>query len=123
MREEAQNRKEDLIERTTCFGVRVVKAFVRLPKSAEARVLGRQMLRSGTSVGAQYREAKRARSDAEFTSKLSSAHQELEEVIYWFELLVRCGIVSRNKIDPLLGEADELSAIFSSIIKKMKDRT
>ena len=120
MREEGQ--REDLAERTTRFGVRVVKAYVRLPKTTEAQVIGRQMLRSGTSVGAQFREAKRGRSDAEFVSKLASAHQELEETAYWLELLVRCDIVPRSTVASLMIEADTLSAIFSTIIKNMKAR-
>jgi four helix bundle protein len=114
--------KEDLRDRTTRFGVSIVRLFVSLPKSTEAQVLGRQLLRSGTSVGAQYREAKRARSDAEFLSKMQSAHQELEETCYWLELLERCDIIPANVLRPHLCEADELSAILAAIARNMKQR-
>ncbi|MEM1013183.1 MAG: four helix bundle protein [Planctomycetota bacterium] len=99
-----------------------MKAFARLPKTEESRVIGKQMLRSGTSVGAQYREARRARSDAESLSKITSAHQELEETTYWLELLVRCEIVPKSLLGDLLQEADELGAIFTSIVLRLKER-
>ncbi|MEM7808593.1 MAG: four helix bundle protein [Planctomycetota bacterium] len=120
MKEEGQRRELD--KRTTDFGVRVVRASKRLPRGRAADVLGRQMLRSGTSVGAQFREAKRARSDAEFISKVTSAHQELEETIYWFELLVRADIVEAEKMAPLQDEAGQLSAILATIVRNMKNR-
>jgi four helix bundle protein len=79
----------ELRERTKLFGLRIVRMFVALPKSDEARVLGKQVLRSGTSVGANYREAHRARSKAEFVSKLGDCLKELDETAYWLELLTR----------------------------------
>lgn len=120
MREEGP--RPELDERTTDFAVRVVRVYCALPQTGEADVVGRQMLRSGTSVGAQWREAKRARSDAEFISKLASAHQELDETIYWFDLLVRTGILSNAKLSALRQEANELSAIFTTILRNMKHR-
>jgi four helix bundle protein len=78
----------DLRARTKAFALAVVRLYARLPKtSAEGQVPGRQMLRSGTSVGAHYREAYRSRSDAEFISKIEGGLQELEETTYWLELL------------------------------------
>lgn len=84
---------EDLRKRTKDFAVRVVKMYTKLPKTTEAQILGKQVLRSGTSVAANYREASRARSDAEFISKLGIVEQELDETIFWFELLVESEIV------------------------------
>ncbi|MGH9900349.1 MAG: four helix bundle protein, partial [Pyrinomonadaceae bacterium] len=80
-------KNQDLRQRTKAFALRIVKMYAALSKSAEAQVIGRQVLRSGTSVGAHYREACRARSDADFISKIEGSLQELEETIYWLELL------------------------------------
>ena len=112
---------EDLRLRTKRFGLRVVKVFVALQKRDEVQqVLGRQMLRSGTSVGAQYREACRARSPAEFVSKLNSALQELDETSYWFEMLVDSNAVPSRKLENLMREANELIAIFVASITTAK---
>ena len=93
-----------------------------LPKRTESQVLGKQVLRSGTSVGAHYREGVRARSTAEFISKLEGGLQELEETAYWFELLVESGTVNQNRMANLMTEADELMAILTTIVKKTKIR-
>ena len=111
---------EDLKTRTKRFALRVIRLYGALPKSAEAQVLGKQMLRSGTSVGAHYREGVRARSTAEFISKLEGGMQELEETSYWFELILESGIVTENKMDDLMNEANELMAILTTIVKKTK---
>lgn len=117
MKDEA---KTDLVARTTEFALRVVRMFVALPKTEEARVLGRQVLRSGTSVGANYREAQRARSKAEFIAKIGDCLKELDETSYWLELLVRSEIVSEAKLATLRDEANQLLAIFTTISKKAK---
>jgi four helix bundle protein len=85
--------ENDLRERTKHFGLRVLRMFSRLPKATEAQVLGKQMLRSGTSVGANYRESYRARSKSEFIAKCGDSLRELEETAYWLELLVQATIV------------------------------
>jgi four helix bundle protein len=77
----------DLKKRTKDFAVRIIKLYAALPKSTEAQVLGTQVIRSGTSVGAQYRESQHAKSDADFISKIEGALQELEETAYWLELI------------------------------------
>src|SRR5258708_35744642 len=101
----------ELLGRTKTFAVRIVRLFRALPKNdIAAQVLGKQLLRSGTSVGAQYREARRARSRAEFLSKIESSLQELEETRYWFELLVEADIIPGKRLKPLMGEAAELAA-------------
>ncbi len=115
--------ERDLKERTREFALRIVKLFGVLPKSVEAQVLGKQLLRSGTSVGAQYREAQHAKSDADFISKIEGALQELEETAYWLELLEGAGIFSAERLQSLRQEAQELTAILITIAKKVKDRT
>ena len=84
---------KDLKQRTKEFAIRIIRLYSKLPNSSEAQVIGKQLLRSGTSVGAHYREATRARSTAEFVSKLGGGHQELEETSYWLELLSETEIV------------------------------
>jgi four helix bundle protein len=110
----------DLRIRTKEFAMRVVRMYSALPKSAEAQVLGKQVLRSGTSVGANYREACRARSKAEFIAKMGDCLKELDESSYWFELLAETGVVASMALDPLQKECDELLAIFTTIAKKCK---
>jgi four helix bundle protein len=110
----------DLRARTKAFAVLVIRMFSSLPKSTEAQVLGKQVLRSGTSVGANYREAYRSRSKAEFIAKLGDCLKELDESSYWFELLEETGIVSSASLEPLQRECDELLAIFTTIAKRSK---
>ena len=112
--------KIDLRERTKNFALGVVRMFATLPKTTEAQVLGRQVLRSGTSIGANYREAYRARSRSEFIAKCGDCLREIEETSYWLELLVVADIISSEKLAFLRDECDELTAIFVSIIKQTK---
>ncbi|MBW2096849.1 MAG: four helix bundle protein [Deltaproteobacteria bacterium] len=121
MRDEA-NRPEDLRTRTKRFALRVIRLYSALPKTTEAQVMGKQLLRSGTSVGAHYNEAVRSRSDAEFISKLEGGLQELEESIYLMELLVESGIIKTERLEGLMKEADELTAILVTCVKKAKQR-
>jgi four helix bundle protein len=113
----------DLRKRTKAFALRIIKLFAALPPTVEAQVLGKQILRSGTSVGAQYREACRARSVAEFISQMGSVLQELDETTYWLELLVEAEIVPAARLAGLQTEADELTRIFVSSINTAKDRS
>ena len=100
--------------RTKQFALRVVKMFQALPKSDEARVIGRQVLRSGTSVGANYRAVCRARSQKEFCSKLGVVVEEADETLFWFELLIEAGIVAQRKLTALHAEGEELLKIFAA---------
>ena len=120
--EVAMSRTQDveLRARTKTFALRIIRLYVSLPKTTEAQVIGRQVLRSGTSVGAHYREAQRAKSDADFISKIEGALQELDETAYWLELLVESEIVAEDRLKPLMNEADELIAIFVTIVNRMK---
>ena len=111
---------QDLRDRTKAFVLRVIKMFTALPKTEEARVLGRQVLRSGTSVGANYREAQRSRSKPEFIAKIGDCLKELDETAYWLELLTDSGIVPAAKLSALRDECDQLLAIFTTISKKSK---
>ncbi len=111
---------EDLRVRTKTFGLRVVRMFSALPKTTAAQVLGKQVLRSGTSVGANYRQASRARSKAEFSAKCGDCLREIDETAYWLELLVDAEIVAPEKLASLRAECDELTAIFFSIVKRSK---
>ena len=122
MKDEEGTEPEDLKNRTTRFALRVVKMYSSLPKTTVAQTLGNQAFRAGTSVGAQYREAHRARSDAEVISKLECVLQELDEVAYWFELLVESKTVTAKQLAALRDEADQLTAIFVTIVKKVKAR-
>src|ERR671933_233093 len=112
--------KQDLRARTRAFALRIVKLYAALPKSTEAQVLGKQVLRSGTSVGAHYHEASRAKSDADFINKIEGSLQELDETIYWFDLITEPGIFPEARLKPLRDEAEELMAIFVTIVKRMK---
>lgn len=114
--------KRDLKERTKSFALRIIRLYTALSKSTEAQVLGKQVLRSGTSVGAHYREAARARSTAEFISKMETGLQELDETDYWLELLIDSEIVPAERLADLRREADELTAIFVASVKTAKKR-
>ena len=112
--------ESDLRTRTRAYALRIVRMFVALPKTIEAQVLGKQVLRSGTSVGANYREAQRARSKAEFIAKVGDCLKELDESAYWLDLLIGAEIVSTRRLAPLIDETEQLTAIFVTIAKKAK---
>src|ERR1041385_2875707 len=111
-----------LRDRTKLFARRVIRVFSALPRTDVARVIGRQMLRSGTSVGAHCREGYRSRSDAELISKYETALQELDETTYWLEWLAEEGIVSPRRLSPLMKEADELLAILVASVRTVNRR-
>src|SRR2546426_5306473 len=113
--------KNDLKQRTKAFGLHIVRMFSALPKTTEAQLLGKQLLRSGTSVGANYREAYRGRSKAEFIAKCGDSLRELEETAYWLELLVDGNMIPPERLAAIRRECDELLAIFVTILKRSKD--
>src|SRR5687768_16491431 len=104
----------DLKRRTKEFALRIIRLYASLSTTGAAGVIGKQLLRSGTSVGAQYREAARARSPAEFISKIESATQELDESVYWIELLEESALIEKRLLEGLKQEAEELTRIFVS---------
>ena len=112
----------DLRARTKEFALRIIRLYTALPKTTEAQVLGKQLLRSGTSVGAHYRESCRAKSNADFISKIEGALQELEETIYWMELLVEANIMKQELLKDLQQEAEELIAMFVTMVKNIKNK-
>lgn len=113
----------DLKTRTKQFALWVMRLYASLPRTGVARVIGDQVLRSGTSVGSHYREGIRSRSDAELVSKLQGGLQELEETRCWLELLVEGELVSPQRLANLLQETDELTAVLTTCVKRTKNRT
>jgi four helix bundle protein len=107
--------RQDLLLRTKQFALAVIQLCSQLPNKPEGWVLGKQLQRSGTSIGANYREAQRARSKAEFNSKIHIVQQEIEETVYWLELIKESGTLSAQAVDPLSREAQELRGIFTAI--------
>lgn len=112
--------RTDMLQRSKDLALRVIHLYSSLPKTVEAQVLGKQVLRSATSTGAHLREGKRSRSTAEMISKTELAIQELDESLYWLELLGESGIVKVEKLAGLITEMDELIAILVSSVKRMK---
>jgi len=111
---------EQLKARTKQFAIRVVRLFRTLPKTDEARVIGKQVLRSGTSVAANYRAVCRARSQAEFIAKIGVVVEEIDETVFWIELLADTEIIRSERIAELLTEANELLAIFAASLRTAK---
>jgi four helix bundle protein len=118
----SETRSTNLVDRTKAFALRIIRLYAALPKTMPAQIIGKQLLRSGTSVGAQYREARRARSRAEFISKTEAATQELEETAYWLELLCDGSIVPAKRLIGLQSETSELLAMLVSSAKTAKEK-
>ncbi len=114
---------EDLRKRTKEFALQIIHLYTSLPQRAEHSIIGRQLLRSGTSVGAQYREGFRAKSDADYINKLQGALQELEESVYWLELLHEITLPLRETILSLMAESNELIAILTTLVKKKRAKS
>jgi four helix bundle protein len=112
----------ELKQRTKAFALRVIKLASTLSKDFVGRRLGDQLLRSGTSVAANYRAACRARSRADFLNKLAVAEEEADESVFWMELLIESGLVPIRRLEKLLGEASELTAILVSSQRTIKRR-
>jgi four helix bundle protein len=102
---------KDLKDRTKKFAIDVIRFCMRLPREQEFRVIGRQLIRCASSVGANYRAASRARSKPDFIAKLGIVEEEADEVCYWLEILEGLGMTEAKEIDPLKSEANELISI------------
>jgi len=113
-------RTSDLRERTRQFALRIIKLASMMPRTREADIIAKQVVKAGTSVGANYREASRARSKAEFSAKIGVVEQEADESLYWLEIIQECGWIAEKLVRDLIKEADELVAIFTTIGKKSK---
>ena len=116
-------RPEELRERTKQFAIRVIRLFRALPRTEEARVIGRQLLRAATSVAANYRAVCRARSRAEFTAKMGIVLEEADETLFWLDLLAAAGIVKKVRLCSLMEEAEELVRIFHSSIQTARRKS
>lgn len=114
------NKPADLKDRTRAYALRIIRLYGALPKKTEAQVIGKQMLRSGTAVGANYREGFRARSKTEYAAKLNLSLMELEETLYWLELLEHAEVMPSVRLAPLKAETNELCAILVSLIKRAR---
>ncbi len=106
--------ESELKQRTKQFSLRVMKLIAALPGGVEARAIGSQLVRSGTSVGANYRAACRGRSKAEFIAKLGTVEEEADESAFWMELIIEGGLMEKSRVEPLLHEANELVAIIAA---------
>jgi len=113
---------EQIRARTKQFAIRIVKAVQRLPKTDESRIIGKQLLRSGTSVAANYRAIGRARSKPEFIAKMGIVVEEADETVFWLELLIETSIVRKELVEELLTEGNELVAIFAASHRTAKAR-
>ena len=114
---------EELLRRTKQFALRIIKLYQALPKSGESQVIGKQILRCGTSVAANYRAACRARSKAEFYSKICIVVEEADETAFWLDLMIEAKLIPEKKLSPLLKESIELLSIFSKARKTASQKT
>jgi four helix bundle protein len=113
---------DELKQRTRTFGIRTVRVVEKLPARRGAQTIGQQLLRCGTSVGANYRAACRSRSDAEFRAKLGICEEEADEAIYWLEMIVELGYIRAKQLEDLIREANALLAIIVASIKTSRRR-
>jgi len=114
------NQHEELRKRTKQFALRILKMFRSLPRSPEAQIIGKQLLRSATSVAANYRAVGRARSKADFVSKMGIVVEEADESVFWIELLIEGGILPQSRMKELHTEAQELLAIFAASLHTVR---
>lgn len=115
------DKADELKQRTKAFAIRIVNLFRALPRSPDAQTLGKQLLRSGTSVAANYRAVCRARSKAEFIAKMGIVVEEADETVFWLEMLGETGIVRPQRTQDLLKEANELVKIFGAPLRTSKN--
>jgi len=115
--------EKELKKRTKQFALRIIKLVNTLPKNIEGQSIGKQLIRSGTSVGANYRSACRGRSKAEFVAKLGIVEEEADESAFWMELIIEGGLLEKELVEPLLKEADELVAIMVASRKSAKNES
>jgi four helix bundle protein len=113
----------DLKKQLKQYALRIINLYESLPKTGAVHVITHQLVRSGTSPGAQYYEACRAKSNADFISKIEGALQELDESSYWLDLLIEGNFVTENKLKPLCDETNELISIFVTMALRAKSKT
>jgi four helix bundle protein len=115
--------KQEFMKRTMRFGLRVIRLVELLPTSQAARIIGGQLLRAGTSVGANYRSALRGKSRADFIAKMGIVEEECDEALYWMQMLIEAGIMKKARLTELMDEANEIIAIVVSSIKTARARS
>ena len=113
--------ERDLKKRTQHFALRVIRMYRKLPKTEEAWIIGKQVLRSATSVGANYRSAQRGKSKPDFIAKLAIAEEEADETCYWLELIIEAEIMTATLLEPLLDEAKQITAILTASGRRAKE--
>ena len=121
--QDSATKQRDLRKRLKEYGLRILKLYDSLPKHGSVHIITHQLARSGTSPGAQYREACRAKSNADFISKIEGAIQELDESDYWLGMLADGSYIPVQRLLPLIEETNELIAIFVTMVKKVKGRS
>jgi len=114
---------EEMKTRTRSFALRILRLVDALPKTRTAEVVGRQVLRCGTSVGANYRASCRAKSPADFIAKMGIVEEEADETVYWIELLIESGQVDKERVNSLLDEANQILSIAVSSINTARGRS
>jgi four helix bundle protein len=114
---------DEFRDRTKKFALRIIKLYQSLPKTEEARIIGKQLLRSGTSIGANYRSATKGRSEKEFISKLSISNEEADETCYWIELLIESQIIEEGRLKELYNESVEISKILAVSRKTLLNKS
>lgn len=114
--------KDELKRRTKKFAVDIIKLVESFPKTKSADIIGRQLIKSATSIGANYRSACRAQSHSHFVSKISIVEEEADEALYWLELAIESGLITKEKSNTLLKEANELTSIFTASRKTARKR-
>lgn len=113
----------ELKNRTKSFAIRIINLYRSLPKNEESRIIGKQILRSGTSVAANYRAVCRSRSHADFIAKMSIVVEEMDETLFWMEILIHAKIVTSSRLASLQNESDELMAIFAASLQTAKQNS
>ena len=114
--------RDEMQKRTKALALRIIRVVEGLPRDRTAEVIGRQLLRCGTSVGANYRAACRARSKAEFVAKMGIVEEEADESLYWMELLIETGLIKSQKLESLMKETDEILSITVASIKTARKK-
>jgi four helix bundle protein len=112
--------KDELKRRTKQFALLIIRVVEELPFNKAGKTIGDQLIRSGTSVAANYRSACRARSNADFISKITVVEEECDETLFWLEMILDAKLMDQNKLDPVIKEADELTAIITASGKTAK---
>jgi len=117
-----EDKKPDILERTIEYSLRIIKLFRKLEKDSVGRIIAKQLLRSGTSIGANVHEAQGGQSKADFIAKMSIANKEARESAYWLRLVKESGLIPESRITDLYDETDQIIKILSSILITAKKR-